>query len=308
MFFLYRHVDFAYFADMAAISRTAVFFQARKAWAACCLVWLLAACAREEQPAPTRPAAQHIDLAYGSDPQQRMDLYLPEGRDSGRTPLLVMIHGGAWISGDKGDFRGLADSLRRLLPGLAIANLNYRLAAVGRNLFPTQETDIRAAMDFLGRQAAAYHISRRCIFLGASAGGQLALLQAYKYPAPHALAVISLFGPTDMAAFYAKSAVPEVQQWLPLLMQGTPEQNPALYASSSPLHYVSSASCPTLIFHGGADPLVPPAQSLRLRDTLQTLGVPVRLQVYPGAGHGWSGDTLADTFDQVLAFLEPYSH
>lgn len=265
---------------------------------------LMAASCRKSDPAVSEKVL--ADLRYGAAAAQDMDLYLPAGRSASATPWLVLIHGGAWVSGDKSDFAPYIDSIRKFLPGYALANLNYRLASFNGNFFPTQERDVDSAVQFLVRHASSYGVSSRFVLLGVSAGGQLALLQAYKYVHPRAGAVVSLFGPTDMADLYVHSPDTALIRHLPLIMGGTPAQNPALYQHSSPLHYVSAASCPTLLLQGGKDPLVPFAEAFYLADTLKTLGVPSQLVYYPDDGHGWYGSDLEDTFRKIASFLETY--
>jgi len=270
------------------------------------LCLLLAGCARKDDVTRSLPPQVYTDVSYGTDPLQKMDVYLPAGRTTTSTPLLVMFHGGAWISGDKSDFASYLDSIQRLLPAYAIANVNYRLASIGVNLFPTPERDADSAIQFLVRHVSAYHISQRFVYLGVSAGGQMALLQAYKYSTPRASAVISFFGPTDMKDLSLHSPDPEIRQFLPLLMSGTADQNPSLYLSTSPVHFVTASACPTLLLQGGQDPLVPPAEAFELQDTLQASGVAHQLVFYPDQGHGWTGTDLSDSFQKIVSFLHDY--
>lgn len=270
----------------------------------CCCGLPWTACHKTEVTSPNIAAAAYANLNYGNDQLQDMDIYLPEGRDTLSTPLLILIHGGAWISGDKSDFTPYMEWAKKMFPEYAVANINYRLAKENENLFPTQENDVNVAIQFLMDHAKAYHISKRFIYVGASAGGQLALLQAYKYSYPKAAAVVSFFGPTDMADLYFHSPDTLAKAYLPLLMAGTPAQNPALYFSSSPIHYVQKNSCPTLLLQGGKDELVPWKQAFQLNDTLQALGVTHQLVFYPNEGHGWTGQSLQDSFDKIKVFLE----
>lgn len=272
------------------------------------LFFLLGACVKKDHPAPESKAVVYTDVAYGNDPSQKIDLYLPAGRSMATTPLLVLFHGGAWITGDKADFAPYIDSLQDILPSYAIANVNYRLASIGVNLFPTQESDADSAVQYLQRHTKDYRISDRFIFLGASAGGQMALIQAYKYHVPRAAAVISFFGPTDMQDLAVHSPDAAVVQFLPLLMGGTPAQNPELYFSTSPVHFVTDATCPTLLFQGGADQLVPFREAFELQDSLKMHGVVNQLVFYPDQGHGWTGPDLADSFDKILSFLKTNKH
>ena len=265
------------------------------------LLW--ASCAKKDSGPVTLSAAVSTNVSYGSDPNQKMDVYLPAGRSSVSTPVLVLFHGGAWISGDKSDLTPYVDSIQGLLPDYAVVNVNYRLASVGVNLFPTQEQDADQAMQFLAAHAQDYHVSGQFVLLGVSAGGQMALLQAYKYPEPAVAAVISFFGPTDMVDLSLHSPDPDILQALPLLMGGTATQNPSLYHSTSPVNFVTPASCPTLLLQGGKDPLVPYQEAYELQDTLNARGVVNQLVFYPDQGHGWTGADLTDSFQKVVAFL-----
>lgn len=271
-----------------------------------CLVWT--SCAKKDKPVPILHPEVSMDVAYGVDAAQKMDVYLPAQRSISSTPMLVIFHGGAWISGDKSDLTGYVDSIQRLLPEYAVANVNYRLASFGVNLFPTQEKDADAAVQFLVAHSADYHISGRFVYLGVSAGGQMALLQAYKYHSPAAAAVISFFGPTDMKDLSLHSPDPDILQALPFLMGGTALQNPSLYFSTSPIHFVTAASCPTLLLQGGKDPLVPPGEANELTDSLKMHGVVNQLAFYPNQGHGWTGADLSDSFQKMVSFLHANVH
>ena len=75
----------------------------------------------------TEPAKTLLNVSYGSDNLQKMDVYLPAGRTTTSTKVMVMIHGGGWTSGDKADFNAFVDTMKRRLPDYAIFNINYRL-------------------------------------------------------------------------------------------------------------------------------------------------------------------------------------
>lgn len=253
-------------------------------------------------------AAQTLNnVSYGTDTAQRMDVYLPAGRTTTTTKAIILIHGGAWISGDKTDMNQFIPVIKSRLSEYAIFNLNYRLAALpATNTFPTQENDVKAAVNFIVGKAAEYKFNLdKTVILGASAGGQMALLQAYKTATPKFKAVVDLFGPTDMAALYTSYASdPLNQTGIQLLMNGTPTSNPSLYQSSSPINFVSTSSQPTLILHGTADPIVPIAQSTALKAKLEVAGVYVKMVTYTGAGHGdWNQATFDDAYNQIIAFL-----
>jgi len=255
-------------------------------------------------------AASYNNVAYGTDALQKMDVYLPAGRSKDSTKVMVLIHGGAWASGDKADFAPFIDSLKRRLPDYAIFNINYRLSGLGTNVFPTQENDTRAAVEFIFSKRAEYLISDNFSMLGASAGGHLALLQAYKYSVPvKTKLVVDFFGPADLNDLYNNPGIVP-QSTIEAIVGATPVSNPALYFQSSPINYATgSAACPTIILQGSADLLVnATSQSFALKNKLALEGVPVQYVEYTGAGHGdWSNSTYADAFNKIQAFVNQYN-
>lgn len=252
----------------------------------------------------TLPPSTFLNISYGPDAKQVLDIYLPEGRSASTTRVIFLIHGGSWSSGDKNGFKGHIDSLRSHLPEYALVNLNYRLANYTANKFPTQENDVRSAIEFILRKAPEYNISNNIVLLGASAGAHLALLHAYKYKEPVPVkAVVSFFGPTDFTYMFKNPVFPQVPMLLQLLLGGTPTSTPEIYKESSPLSYASSTSCPTLLFQGGKDPLVSPRQAELLKEKLDAAGVVNELIMYPNEGHSWRGASLSDSFDKITRFL-----
>ena len=252
------------------------------------------------------PASSMTDVAYGTDAQQKMDIYLPANRSTTTTKVLILIHGGGWTSGDKTDFNTSMDTLKSRLPGYAIFNLNYRLATLpANNVFPAQELDTKAAIEFIYNNRATYLLSDKFVLLGTSAGGHLALLHAYKYHTPvNIKAVVDFFGPTDMVDMYNNpGSYPAIG--IAALLSGTPTTNPTLYQQSSPLTFTNASSCPTIILQGGADPLVnPTTQSLALKNKLVTAGVVNQYVFYPTGGHGnWDVPTYTDAYNKIQAFL-----
>jgi acetyl esterase/lipase len=247
------------------------------------------------------------DQAYGTDPKQKMDIYLPAHRSADTTKVLFLIHGGGWTEGDKADFNSFVIAIQSLFPNYAIFNINYRLFANNQNLFPAQENDVKAAVEFVAAKRNEFLISDKWAFLGASAGGHLALLQSYKYSSPvKPKAVISFFGPTDLTALYNDWSNPLISILLAQVTGATPSTNSTVYQQSSPVTFVNAQSCPTLLLQGGQDPLVPVSQATALRDKLQAMTVPNQYFFYPNDGHGWQGADLLDSFDKIGAFLKQY--
>ena len=259
---------------------------------------------------PVTIAAQTmLNVSYGLDARNIMDVYLPANRTESNTPVLIMIHGGGWSEGSKADFASFVDTMRRRLPNYAIFNIMYRLAGNSINLFPAQEMDVKKCVEFIYSKRTDYKISTKFVIAGASAGGHLALLQSYKYTTPIKIkAVIDFFGPTELTQYYNNP--PNI--FVPLLLfnvtGATPFTNPVLYNQSSPFTYAVAGSCPTLILQGGIDPLVPAWQSTILRDKLITNGVANQYVFYPSGGHGdWDAVTYYDAFSKIELFIKTYN-
>ena len=253
-------------------------------------------------------ATTMMNVSYGNDPAQKMDIYLPANRSEANTKVMVLIHGGAWSTGDKTDFNQYVDTLKRRFPTYAIFNINYRLSINGTNVFPTQENDVKAAIDFIFSKRSEYRISETFVYLGASAGAHLALLVGYKYNSPvKPKAIVDFYGPTNMTDLYNNPASPLIPaSTIQEIVGATPTSNPTLYQQSSPINYVDQNSPPTIILHGGLDPLVRPTQSSALRDQLQIKGVGNQYILYPTEGHVWVGPNLTDSFNRIQAFLTLY--
>lgn len=267
---------------------------------------LIFACQKQKDFSSDNNAAKTIlNIFYGTDSHQNMDAYLPANRSTGSTKVLILIHGGAWESGDKSDLSDYIDTFKNRLADYAIFNINYRLSVNGTNVFPAQENDVKAAFDYILNNSAGYNISHKIVLLGISAGGHLALLQEYKHDSPiKPEAIVSFFGPTDIAdMYYNPASVLVASSVLAAIVGTTPMQDSLLYANSSPINFVTPSSPPTILLHGGLDPLVRPQQAMALQAKLQAAGVTNQYVFYPNEGHGWTGADLIDSFNKIQAFL-----
>lgn len=251
-----------------------------------------------------------FNVAYASaNGAQKMDMYLPANRNTASTKSLIVIHGGAWVVGDKTEMNEIVDSLRKRLPGYAVFNLNYRLSQAGQNLFPVPNNDVHEAITYILSKKDEYKISDKLAILGVSAGGQLGLLEAYTNNTSGKIkAVIAAFPPTDLTDMWNNPAGTANNTRLVLQnYMGSPQgTNPVGYATASPINAATAQSVPTQLFHGTADTVVRYQQSVSLRNKLQTLSVPVQYTEYPGANHGWGQPQISDTYAKIQAFLQQY--
>jgi acetyl esterase/lipase len=142
-------------------------------------MFLLTALKKSDRPAAKSdlPSATTIDVSYGSNAAQKMDVYLPAGRTTSNTPFIVVVHGGGWTNGDKSEFNPIIAGLQTILPDYAFFNINYRLFDGANNRYPAQEQDVQAAVDFIYNKAVEFSISNKMVMMGASSGAHLALFK-----------------------------------------------------------------------------------------------------------------------------------
>ena len=231
----------------------------------------------------------------------------------GPTPVLVMLHGGAWHSGGRKDwFEGCRQAAASGVVGVAI---DYRLAdGTAEHSWPAQLVDAQLAVRWVRAHAKDYGIDpERVCAIGDSAGGHLAVfLAALDKPvlgeyagllqdaSPKVDCAVDWFAPVDFSGFLQHSGM------MRTMFVGV---NPADYAnaerSASPLFAVGPHTAPILIAHGAEDRMVSIKQSQTLRDALTRDGVPNQLWVFHG-GHEFAGapDERRAYIDTALAFTK----
>lgn len=238
------------------------------------------------------------DLVYVEQGHERhtLDLYLPEGDKP--LPLIIWVHGGAFLEGDKTNGVPVA----YLAEGYAVASINYRLSS--HALFPVQIEDCKTAVRWLRANADGYGLDpERFVAWGVSSGGHLAAMLGTTgesrdfdvgdnlHVSSRVQAVIDFYGPTDflqMDQYRTDDGMLHDPEDSPesLLIGGPIQEHKDKVAAASPLSYITPQAPPFLIVHGDRDPLVPHHQSLLLESVLQQAGVPVRLYTVKGQGHG----------------------
>jgi acetyl esterase/lipase len=268
--------------------------------------------------APARPA-QTLTYAVVDRRALALDVYRPPAA-AGPLPAVIVVHGGGWTAGDKGEAPRASAALAQR--GFAVFDVQYRLAppptwrdAVG---------DVKCAVGWVkqhARQAGVDVDPARVFLLGRSAGGHLVLLAAYapddKTLPPSCDAgdtsvagVISLYGASDLLAAWEHPGNPRVFD-LPSRMSqyvgATPATAADRYHLLSPIERATKGAPPTLLIHGGRDAFVPVDQAARLAQKLAALGVAHDVLVIPYAQHafdfvsGGLGQQLAE--QAILRFL-----
>jgi acetyl esterase/lipase len=214
---------------------------------------------------------------------EQLDFYPAMGRPL--APCVIVIHGGGWDDGDRGQLASFNYRLAR--DGFAVADISYRLAPAAK--WPAQREDVAAAVAFVKAHAKEWGIDRsRLVILGRSAGGQIAEAAGYSLHDRDVRGVVGLYGPSDMNFAWKFSSADDALN-SPELMRGflggTPEEVPQAYDSASALLMVNAKTPPTLLVHGTIDTLVWYRHSQRLSAKLTEAGVPNVLVTIPWGTH-----------------------
>ncbi|MES1929096.1 alpha/beta hydrolase [Salinisphaera dokdonensis CL-ES53] len=219
---------------------------------------------------------RHVDIAYGDDPRQALDVYVPEDKAAG-APVVVFFYGGSWQSGDKSGYRFVGQALASR--GFIAVLPDYRLYPP--TTFPGFIEDGAQAVAWAQAHAADYGGDASHLFVsGHSAGAHIGAMLATdgRYLASAGSSIDALSGFVGMAGPY---------DFLPI-------KDPALktifapretWPRTQPIEFVDGDEPPMLLMHGDADETVYPKNSRNLVDKINEAGGLAKLEIYPGVGH-----------------------
>ena len=193
--------------------------------------------------------------------------------------------------------------------GYAVASIEYRTTADGAT-YTDGLADVKSAIRYLRAHATQYDINASKVAVwGQSAGGYLAAMTGTTNgdsqfnlggnldQSSNVQAVVDEFGPSDLANI-AADFDPSTQRArsgpdhsVAKYVNGPASgkslsDDPAAAAAANPVNYVRASAAPFLLFHGSADNLVSPSQTLLLHEALRAAGVQSTRYVLVGAGHG----------------------
>lgn len=272
---------------------------------------LLFSCNDDDEKVVIYPVNEDVileNVSYGEHERHKMDVFLPADRNTSKTKILVMIHGGGWIGGDKSDFDAILDrnnieELKKQFPDIAVFTLNYRLATATTNQYPTAEQDIKSAMDFIFRSAKSYQVNANTTYiLGGSAGAHLAALYAVKNPSSRLIGIIGISGAYELKSLYTDGN-DEARTVLETFLGGTPDTKEENYFNASPYNFVQPATTKYLLLHGTGDELVPISQAYKFETELKNKNINVQTFYYSG-GHGIPPEHLGQGIEIIKDFLK----
>lgn len=248
-------------------------------------------------------------IAYGTEPAQIVDLFLPKAR--GPHPVVVLIHGGCYLAEYQGlaQTSGLAADLAKR--GYAVWNIEYRKLGEPGAGYPGTFLDVADAVDRLRTEAPRYKLdTRRIVAVGHSAGGHLALWAASRGKLPKASplwranplkigAVVSLGGIGDLEGqgdVFAGACGPDP---IPKIIGLADRQN--AYADTSPAELLPSGAHVVMI-SGEQDHVMPPATGRAYVERVRKAGDTAEAVAIPGATHY---DVVIPTTDAWKTVVAP---
>ena len=243
-------------------------------------------------------AQTNIPYVENGSRNQVLDIYLPEQPSDKPLPLMIWIHGGAWLGGSQAN----PPALFLVNKGFAVASIQHRFSSEAK--WPEQAYDVKAAIRFLRANAAKYNFNPdRFAVGGDSSGGHLAAFLGTSGGvkevegnlgnpdvSSRVQAVVDWFGPTDLTLMQQQSLPGGMAHDTPnspesSLLGGPVQERKDLAKTANPLTYVDKTDPPFLIMHGDNDMLVPWGQSVILAKALIDAGVEVTMKTIPGAAH-----------------------
>lgn len=262
------------------------------------------------------------DVSYGIPYKEgkALDIYQPTKDVYEKRPVLIYVHGGAWVIGSKmavnnSRFNGAFNQLRDR--GYVILSPEYTLAREGQPPFPDSFVDLYDFLQWVEANAKAYNLDLNNVTLmGESAGAHIAMMCTTEglksHKKRHAFdynGFIDVYGPSHLYTLYEekKPQIDQVMSSLESLPECAQEHldiskllfgfDPELdlnytkrYADGySPVLHMNKSFPPTLIIQGDKDRIVPQEQSIRVKNTLDSQGVPNAYYNLSGVDHGFRG-------------------
>lgn len=269
-----------------------------------------------------------FELSYANlSPAQKLDLYWP-AEGNGPFPVILVIHGGAFMGGDKRDIQ-LTPMLEALGRGYAVVSMNYRMS--GEAVFPALVQDVRAAIRWIRANAQKFLFDPAKIATwGGSAGGYLSLMAGVAADVPelddlslgnpdqpgNVQAVVAWFPPTDFLKMdeqlaesgflpppeFAHSGANSPES---LILGQKITEIPDLVRQANPETYIRAGLPPFFIQHGTQDDIVPHQQSLNFAAKLAAIAPQtVSHELLPQARHADPAFETSQNIQKVLDFLD----
>lgn len=270
--------------------RTTLFFLLCVMLGGCSPVYLLNA------SIPTRGYTVHKDIAYGDNPQQKLDIYVPDKVNPRHpAPVLLFFYGGSWQYGSKDEYLFVGQALAS--KGFVAVVADYRVYP--EVYFPAFVEDGAKAFAWTRGHISTYGGNTDALFLsGHSAGAYIAAMLAVNpsylaqagVPPKAVRGTIGIAGPYDFLPL-------QDENLKALFSRSKPED-------TQPVTFVDGHNAPMLLVTGDEDETVIPRNTERLSKKLAMLHGPHETRIYKGVAHTGIILSLADGFRTKTTLLE----
>jgi len=214
----------------------------------------------------------HEDISYidgDSSNKHKLDLYIPRGQKN--FPVLMFLHGGGWVTGDRTMYHALGNRLARA--GIGVVIPSYRLMPM--NPHPAQVEDAAAAFAWTRTNISDYGGDPQRVYAGGhSSGGQMAALLALdeQYLKPYGLDASAIRGVVSMSGVYDVDRLPTY------IVTG-------IRREASPLHHIHRGAPPFLVSYCQWDYIGLPKQAREFAASLRKTLVATELIFIPKDTH-----------------------
>lgn len=235
-------------------------------------------------------------------------------------PVVLLVHGGGWVSGSRTDYRFMQNALAQ--HQLVAVSVDYRLSPA--SVFPAQIEDVKCAVRWIREFAKQYRMdTRRVVAIGASAGAHLVALLGTTQGMPQLEgsgghlrqssaidAMVLHGGPYNLGPLAREMSEhptpdsPASLKAVSMLLGGNTDSSSKPYIDASPATYASPNSAPALLLHGRNDTVVPHSEAVGFGALLRSKGVSSDVLIMDGAGHGDFGSNPGPVVEKLLFFLK----
>lgn len=244
----------------------------------------------------------------------KLDIYSPSKKDDGPSPVILYVHGGSWVYGDKSIPANLSPILSTFREeGYTIISTSYELMRTKAN-FNKQVADVKDTIRWINKNKVEYNLDPNEIgVIGISSGAHLSLMAAYSpseqftddktlsnYPSKIKY-LIDVAGPTDLGLLNMANLNYDLSR----VFNSIKDKNTVI-KTFNPINYVSKDSPDTLIIHSSLDPTVPYKSSTELYDKCVKESAKVELVTLSSNVHDFtsiSNEDITKISESLLRFV-----